>query len=243
MSKAKSYHAKLESVRDLTHDIKLLRFALIEPKRIEFIPGQYISLHLPESVDPSGSSRTFSFAGPPSDEGHVELLIKRHPGGLGTGWIFDILQVGQTVDFDAPYGRFGLSDSGAEMIWIAGGSGMSAFRSILRDMVERNIARPTTLYFGAVAMRDLYLQEELRRYERERDWFTYIPALSKPDPDDAWSGEVGLVTEVVDRRLTDGANVEAYLCGPAGMIDAGREMLRAKGVGDERIFFDKFAHR
>ncbi|MBN1941880.1 MAG: 2Fe-2S iron-sulfur cluster binding domain-containing protein [Phycisphaerae bacterium] len=241
---ARPFRAKLESVRDLTHDIKRFRFELTEPQRIEFIPGRYIKLHLPKAVDPSGASRAFSIASPPSEARRVELIVRLHPDGTCTNWMFNDLQAGQEVRFDGPYGQFGLTDGDAEMIWIAGGSGMSAFWSILRHLAEmKNFSRPTTLYFGAVARRDLYLQEELRGYEKQLNWFTYVPALSQPAEGDAWEGQLGLVTDVAARRLENVANVEAYLCGPPGMIDAGLAMLHAKGLGQERIFFDKFEHR
>lgn len=239
---AQPFRARLESVRNLTHDIRHFRFELLEPKQIDFVPGQYLKLRLPQNVDPSCSSRAFSLAGVPSDRRHVELIVRLYPGGICTNWMFHTLQVGQEVRFDGPYGQFGLTDSDAEMVWVAGGSGLSAFWSILRHMAEIRLARPTTLFFGAVARRDLYLQDELRRYEKELSWFRYVPALSQPRSEDAWDGEVGLITDVLARRLPNAAKVEAYLCGPPAMIDAGRNVLREKGVGQERIFFDKFEH-
>ncbi len=241
---ARPFEAKLESVRDLTHDIKLFRFELVEPRRIEFTPGAYLKLHLPTSVDPSGSSRAFSLASPPADQGHIELIIKRFPGGLCTGWLFHKLQVGQSVHFDGPYGQFGLTDGDAEMIWVAGGSGLSAFWSILRHLAGmKTYSRKCTLYFGAVARRDLYLLDELRDYETKLNWFKFIPALSQPSDGDAWEGEAGLITEVLERHLKEGSPVEAYLCGSPGMIDAAIGVLHSKGLSEERIFFDKFEHQ
>ena len=49
-----------------------------------------------------------------------------------------------------------------------------------------------------------------------------------------------LITEVVDRHVTDGSNVEAYLCGSPGMIDACIRVLLSKGVAEENIYYDKF---
>ncbi len=56
-----------------------------------------------------------------------------------------------------------------------------------------------------------------------------------------WTGEVGLITEVLDQHLESGDNMEAYLCGSPGMIDACIRVLTAKGVPEELIFYDKFA--
>ena len=123
-------------------------------------------------------------------------------------------------------------------------SGMSTFWSILRHLAGmKTYSRKCTLFFGAVSKRDLYLLDELREYEANLSWFTFIPALSQPAEGDAWEGETGLITEVLARHLKDGFPVEAYLCGSPSMIDSALSVLYAKGVSDERIFFDKFEHR
>ena len=71
--------------------------------------------------------------------------------------------------------------------------------------------------------------------------FNFIPALSAPAPEDGWDGETGLITEVLDRYLPSGDNLEAYLCGSPGMIDACINVLSKKGMPEELIFYDKFA--
>jgi len=237
---AKPFRGRLEAVTDLTHDIKLFRIALTEPHGITFAPGEYVKLDVPETVDPTMASRAFSIASAPSDKGHIELLVRLNPNGICTNWMFRRLKVGDDIGFSGPYGDFGLSDSDAEMVWVAGGSGLSCFRSLLQQMIEGDINRKCTLFFGAVAKRDLYLVDELRQAAREHDWFTYIPALSAPAEGDDWSGETGLITEVLDRHLADVEGVEAYLCGSPGMLRAAMGVLRDKGIPPERTFCDEF---
>jgi flavorubredoxin/ferredoxin-NADP reductase len=231
---------KVESMRDLTHDIKILRVGLIEPERISFAPGQYIRLDVPGSVDPSGIPHPFSIASRPSDDKCIELIIRHMSDGTYTNWIFNRLKVGDEITFSGPYGKFGLSDSDCEMVWVAGGSGMSTFWSILRHMAESGIRRKCTFFFGADKRRDLYLLDELRQFESELDWFTFVPALSESADRDNWTGQRGLITEVLDRNLADVSQMEAYLCGSPGMIAAAMETLYHKGFPPDRIFHDKF---
>ncbi|MCD4823598.1 MAG: flavodoxin domain-containing protein [Phycisphaerae bacterium] len=237
---AKPFRGKLESMTDLTHDIKMLRIRLVEPERISFLPGQYIKLDMPGSVEPSMVSRAFSIASRPGDDGCVELIIRHMPDGICTNWIFGQLKVGDEIIFSGPYGEFRLSDTDRPMAWIAGGSGLSPFWSILRNMAENDIRRECTLFFGAVGKRDLLLLEELRQLESEFDWFTFVPALSSPAGADDWVGQTGLITEVLDRNLPDGSEMEAYLCGSPGMIAAACEVLNRKGIPAERTFYDEF---
>ena len=83
--------------------------------------------------------------------------------------------------------------------------------------------------------------EEMREFERTLPSFRFVPALSEPGEGEEWEGETGLITEVVDRHVPTGENVEAYLCGSPGMIDACVKVLTAKGVPESLIYYDKFA--
>jgi len=239
----KQFRGVVRRIRDLTHDIKELRIELIEPETIQFTPGQYIQLEAPAYGDnPEAVYRAYSISSPPADDRHVELIIRLVPGGICTTWVFTLLKEGDEVRFNGPYGQFRLSDSDAEMVWIAGGSGMAPFWSILRHMRRTGLARGCTFFFGAVQQRDIFFLEELRQAERELSWFTYVPALSAPTEEEPWDGQTGLITEVVDQHLQEASTerLEAYLCGSAGMIDAARRILAARGIPEERIFYDKF---
>ena len=55
-----------------------------------------------------------------------------------------------------------------------------------------------------------------------------------------WSGERGLITDVVERLHEQLAEVDAYLCGPPPMVDAAIAMLDQSGVPESRVYYDKF---
>jgi Na+-transporting NADH:ubiquinone oxidoreductase subunit F len=238
--RVKLFTGVVERIHNLTHDIKGLRIRLVEPQAIEFAPGQYIQLEVPAyGQNPEPVYRPFSIASPPSDGSHVELMIRLVPGGMGTTWVFTVLKEGDPVRLNGPYGHFRLTDTDREMIWIAGGSGMAPFWSILRHLREKGVQRKCTYFFGAVKPRDLFLLDELRQLEKDLPSFRFVPALSGDDTG-SWTGEKGLITQVVDRHLADGSDKEGYLCGSSGMIDAAVKVLKAKGIPGDRIFYDKF---
>lgn len=236
-----AFRGRVERIRDLTHDIKEVRIELIEPETIDFIPGQYIQLEAPPYGDnPESVYRAYSISSVPSDKSHVEMIIRLVPGGICTTWVFEHLKEGDEVNLNGPYGEFRLSDDAdRDMVWIAGGSGMAPFWSLVRHMKEQGIERPCDYFFGAVSQRDLFLVEELEQLAEELPWFRFVPALSGDDVGD-WSGERGLITEAVGRNIEDGSNKEGYLCGSAGMIDASIKVLESKGITEQRIYYDKF---
>ena len=118
---------------------------------------------------------------------------------------------------------------------------MAHIKCMLLDMEKKGITRKASYFFGARSKRDLFLLEELRELEKKMPTFTFIPALSEPQPEDNWEGEVGLITDVVRRMTTEGNNSEAYLCGSPGMINACINVLNELGVLPENIFYDKFS--
>jgi Na+-transporting NADH:ubiquinone oxidoreductase subunit F len=240
----KEYATEVVSLGDLTYDIKQVVLRLVEPTEIKFTAGQYIQFEVPEyELTKEPIYRAYSMASHPARKNEIELEIRLVPNGICTTYVFNHLKEGEEVTINGPYGDFSLRDTQRDIVFIAGGSGMAPIKSILNDMVEKNIDRKSTYFFGARAVRDLFLVEEMRELEKKLPRFSFVPALSEPQPEDNWEGETGLITDVLDRHLKSGSgdNVEAYLCGSPGMIDAAITVLTKKGIPEELIYYDKFA--
>ncbi len=235
------YQGHLVRKQPLTHDILELRIELDEPPDIGFQAGQYIQLESRPYRGREAVTRAYSISSPPSDRKAVETVIRLVPDGICTTWVFDVLAEGDPVVFSGPYGDFRLSESERPCLFIAGGSGMAPIWSMLRDLLEKRNRRPVTYFFGALSQSDLFYLEELRQLERDADWFRFVPALSNEPADSDWSGERGLITEVLGRQVDKAADFEAYLCGSPGMIDASISVLTAGGMPPAQIFYDKFA--
>ena len=108
-------------------------------------------------------------------------------------------------------------------------------------MAEKGNQRKVSYFYGARSRRDLVLPEEMASIAEKLPNYRYIPVLSQPEEGDDWDGETGWVTDAVGRYMESGDNVEAYLCGSPGMIDACVKVLTEHGVPEELIFYDKFA--
>ncbi|MBN2713982.1 MAG: 2Fe-2S iron-sulfur cluster binding domain-containing protein [Planctomycetes bacterium] len=236
----KEFETTVESITDLTHDIKGVRFKLPEGETVRIKAGQYIQLVAPpydEVHEPT--SRAYSIASRPSDDEAIDLIIRLVPNGIVTTYVFEHLKEGDKAKLVGPFGDFYLRDTDKECIFIAGGSGLAPFRSMLYDMIEKGIKRKTTFFFGAVGLRDLYFVEEFAKLSEEHSWFKFVPALSGKE--EGHSYERGLITDVVARSFEKMDNHEGYLCGSPGMIDACVRVLTAGGIPEDQIFYDKFA--
>jgi Na+-transporting NADH:ubiquinone oxidoreductase subunit F len=230
----KEYAGTVERTERLTSDIRRIVIRIPPPETISYKPGQYVQVKVP-----GGSEyRAYSMASTPDRTDAIELNVKLIPDGLGSTYLHG-LAVGDPVSFSGPYGEFYLrQDSARTIVCVAGGVGLAPLKSIVSFWASRGMGRPLELYYGSRSIADLYDHEEFVRLAAERPRFRYWPALTTVP--DAWTGETGFVHTVVERRLADGVDGEAYLCGPPIMIDAVKAVLRAKGIPEERILYDKF---
>jgi Na+-transporting NADH:ubiquinone oxidoreductase subunit F len=237
----REYQTRVESLRNLTYDIKEVRLKLVRPEKMEFKPGQYVRVKIPAyELSRRPVLRTYSLANDPASNSEIELEVRYVPNGISTTYIHKYLKEGDSLTISGPYGDSFPKNETTNVILIAGGSGMSPVKSILLDMVARNDKRTIRYFFGAKSLRDLFMVDLMREMEGKLSDFRFIPALSEPLPEDNWSGETGLITDVVNRHLVEVGDVEAYLCGSPPMIDACLKVLRGKKFPEERIHYDKF---
>jgi len=166
--------------------------------------------------------------------------VTKVPGGLATTYIHEVLQEGDEVTFNGPYGEFYLRSSDREIFFVATGSGLAPILSILYQMGEEKIPRKATLVFGARQKKDLFYVEEIETLRQQLPRLEVILTLSRPQEEDHWEGEKGRVTNVLEKIVKDGEDKEAYLCGNPAMVESCVELLVKKGIPQKLIFFDKF---
>lgn len=232
------FAATVTAVEDLTHDVKGLRLNLEGGRTIDFQAGQYVNLVIPAV----GGTRAFSIANPPAENGHVELQIRRVPGGAGTGWVHESLKVGDRVSFSGPYGRFFVRKSrGGPLLFLAGGTGVSSPRSMILDLLGEGCGEPMTLIHGVRTEADLYDRALFEGLAGAHANFRYVPALSAEPEGSAWAGERGFVHEVAERLFGgDFEGLTAYLCGPPPMIEASIGALMRGRLFERHIFTERF---
>jgi propane monooxygenase reductase subunit len=218
----------VDAVEPLTSDIVQLRLIPAEP--LEYKPGQYVDISIPGAED---EHRSFSMAG--TDPAVLEFMIKMYPGGRFSGLLQEgRIKPGDELDVTGPYGVFTLrASSPRRLLFIGGGAGMAPILSLLRSLQANGTERQAVYYYGARTEADLFHLDELAALPGE-----FVAALSEDS--NGWSGETGLITDVVDRLEPDIAEVDAYVCGPPPMVEAAIALLEARGVPEAHIYYDKF---
>lgn len=233
------YHVAF--LKDVTPTIRHLRLELPEHEEITFKPGQYIQLLTPKyKGNEDEVYRAYSIASSPSDTKAVELYIGYVKDGVATTFVHNHLSQGETVTLVGPYGDFYYQHSQKEMVMVAIGTGMAPIMSILKYMRDEKIDRKVTFYFGARTREDLFELDTLEALMAQMPNFRLITCLSKPTESCNWEGEKGRVTEMLEKYLSDAEDKEAYLCGSPVMIDSVTPVLKAKGMPEGSIYYDKF---
>jgi propane monooxygenase reductase subunit len=217
---------RVETIEALTHDIHRL---VLSGAELKFKPGQYVDIKIPGGDD----VRSFSMANLPGDA--LEFMIKVYPDGRFSSLLSGgELQEGHELEVTGPYGVFTLREkSERPLLFIGGGAGMAPILSLLRALKENASEREKVYYYGARTEADLFSLEELGALD-----CGFVPALSEDS--NGWSGEAGLITDVVERLEGDIAEVDAYVCGPPPMVEATIALLERKGVPEAHIYYDKF---
>jgi propane monooxygenase reductase subunit len=224
---------RIETLEALTHDIYRL---VLDATEMNYKPGQYVDVTIPGSEE----IRSFSMANLPN--GKLEFMIKAYPDGKFSSLLADKkIEEGHELTVTGPYGVFTLRrNSDRPLLFIGGGAGMAPILALLRALADQGSERKAVYYYGARGPKDLFHLDELRELEERLANFTFVPALSDCDEEEDWEGERGLITDVVQRCEQELSEMDAYLCGPPPMVDAAIAMLDAKGVPEERVFYDKF---
>jgi phenol hydroxylase P5 protein len=230
------YRAVVTRLVDLSPTIKGVHLKLDRP--MAFQAGQYINLQLP-GID---GTRAFSLANPPSRADEVELHVRLVEDGRATGHIHNGLKAGDEVQLSGPYGQFFVRGSQAgDLIFIAGGSGLSSPQAMILELLQAGDSRKIVLFQGARNRAELYNRKLFESLALEHPNFTYVPALSQAADDTDWQGFNGYVHEAAKAHF-DGrfsAN-KAYLCGPPPMIDAAVTCLMQGRLFERDIFMERF---
>ncbi|MBL6751045.1 MAG: 2Fe-2S iron-sulfur cluster binding domain-containing protein [Nevskia sp.] len=233
----RDFAGRVSRIVDLSPTIKGIHVEL-DGEGIAFQAGQYVQVRIPGEDAP----RAFSLANPPGQGTHVELNVRRVPGGKGTGYLHERLAVGDPLALSGPFGRFFVRTSDPQpLLFLAGGSGLSSPRSMILDLLAQGETRQITLVYGARNRAELYYHAELQALAAAHANFHYLPALSEPTAACAWDGFTGFVHEAAAAHFGgDFRGHRAYLCGPPPMIEACIRSLMQGRLFERDIFTEKF---
>jgi len=219
-----------------------MEFVLQKPDGFVHKAGQTIDLSLinPPETDAEGNMRTFSIVAAPHEE-HLAIATRMRDTAFKR--VLRNLPEGSPLQFDGPFGDFTLHEKAARpAVILAGGIGITPFRSIIADATHRALPHKIVLIFSNRRPEDAPFLAELGQFAKENANFTFVPTMSDMEKSaQTWEGERGQIdAAMLKRHMPEGEPIY-YLAGPPGMVKAMREMLNAAGISNDDIRTEEFA--
>jgi CDP-4-dehydro-6-deoxyglucose reductase len=221
-------------------DVTVLRLQLPANQNFQYRAGQYV-----EFILQGGARRSYSMANAPSQLGSppaIELHIRHMPGGLFTDHVFGAMKEKDILRMEGPYGSFFLREESARpIVLLASGTGFAPIKAIVQQMQHKGITRPAVLYWGCRRRADLYQHDWCLQAAAEMPQLRYVPVLSEPGADDAWTGRGGYVHQAVMADHPDLSAHQVYACGAPLMVEAAeRDFVARCGLPAEEFYADAF---
>ncbi|MFZ1916484.1 MAG: FAD-binding oxidoreductase [Terriglobales bacterium] len=235
----KTFEARVLKSATLSEFAKHIELEVKAVPHFGFVPGQWLSV---KTTTPDGEeiTRAYSIASPPSANGRVAFCLNRVQDGFMSNYLCDLSE-GEEITFQGPFGDFTLRPPLRDTVFIATGTGIAPFRSMLHWLLadpERHRDHEFWLLFGARCEQDLYYREEFERLSAEHANFHFQATLSRGGPE--WLGLRGYVQEHLKSVVGERTDMHAYICGLDKMVKANRELLKSLGWDRTSIRYEKY---
>ena len=199
-----------------------------------FQAGQYINLFV--EIGGVRTSRPYSISSPPTQTAYYDITVRRVPDGFVSIYLLDEIAAGQRLASTGPAGTFHHNPlfHGDDLVFIGGGSGITPFMSMIREVTDRGVNRKIHLIYGSRTEDDIIFAEELRQRAAAFANLTVSTVISEPGAD--YAGLRGFITgELLQDLLGGTAGKMFYLCGPEAMYTFVRAELARMAVPGRRI--------
>ena len=232
---------QVQKIDELSHDTKSITLIPVGETKFlaPFRAGQYISVKV--EVNGVRTSRAFSLTSSPSDLSSYQLGIKRKPTGFVSLYLLDSLKVGDLLEISEPIGQFYHNSifHGKNLVFIAGGSGITPFISMLEDIAERDLDLNIWLIFGSLSQKDLLYTEEITTLQKTNQNFHVDNVLSSPEP--SWEGNRGFInSEIIRKFVPNPEECYYYIVGNRPMNKFVLSELSHLGISQHKILTEAF---
>lgn len=235
LARLRTYH--VQSIREEAQGVHTITFEKNPKHSFSYKPGQFLFVKFVSSVV-SGEWHPFTISSSPTEQ---QLTIT--PKALGD-WTSTLAQLmpGDAAYIQAPFGRFSYvqqTPQAKSIVLIAGGIGITPFRSMLRYIADTNSPVHVQLLYGNKSRHDIAFHTELDQLASEHDNVRVTHVLSD---DPTWTGEAGRIDAAcITKLVKDITTHEYFVCGPPPMMQAVIRTLRELGVPARQIHSEQFS--
>lgn len=246
MTTPRFHTLRIAEVRRETPECVSLRFEVPDALAGEYLfaPGQHLNLRA--HIGGEEFRRSYSICAG-LDDGELRVAVKRVPGGRFSAWANEVLVPGREIDVMTPEGRFHVpldARQAKHYVAFAAGSGITPILSLARSVLAREPRSRFTLVYGNRRQSSVMFHEALEDLkDRYLSRFSLFNVFSRESQDiELFNGRIDAarVRAFVAALIPPATIDEAFVCGPATMIDEVEAALIESGVPRERVHVERF---
>ena len=221
-------------------------FVFQPSEKMAFAPGQYLEWTLGhDHPDSRGNRRYFTIASSPTEE-EIIMGVKFYPNASSYKKTMAVMNANDIIVASQLSGDFTLpKDKTKKLVFIAGGIGVTPFRSMLKYLLDKNERRDIVFFYSNKTVDDVAYKDVFDEAHEQLGIKTIYPISDAGVLPENWPGFSGRITaEEIEREVPDYLSRIYYLSGPHGMVTAYEKTLKDMGVPNSHIktdFFPGFA--
>ncbi len=220
-----------------------MAFYFEKPKGLDFKAGQFMELTLidPPQTDAEGNTRAFTIA---SALYEADLMIATRMRDTAFKRVLKTLPLGSEVSVDGPFGVLTLHvDAARPAAFLAGGIGITPFRSMVLAATKQNLAHRLFLLYSNRRPEDAAFLDELEALGKQNPRYTLVATMTEMAKSARfWQGSTGYITrEMLEKSVGQLTAPVYYIAGPPGLVKGMQKMLSEARVDRASIRAEEFA--
>lgn len=231
--------ATIKNKQEVAKGTLLVVFDLLG-REVDFRPGQYfwVTLVDPPYDDEKGARRHITVVTSPTERGVLGLCTRLRDSAFKRS--LSELPVGAEVDVEEPKGSFVLpEETDRHYVFIAGGIGITVFRSMLRFIADEGLPHRVTLIYSNRDRESAAFLDELAQLDRALPNLALVLTMTQ---DPGWDGETRRVdADFLGDHLGELGAFTYLIAGPPPMVEAVTDTLGAAGIPEEQVLSQRFS--
>jgi len=232
--------ARIKEKREIAKGTLLVTFDLLG-EEVDFTPGQYFFVTLPDvgDQDDKGLRRHITVVTSPNEKGVLGFATRMRDSAFKRS--LGELPVGAEVEVEPPKGSFALpEDASRPLVLVAGGIGITVFRSMLRYIQEEGLSHRVTLIYSNRDRESTAFLDELRVLENDNANLRLVLTMTQ---DPGWEGETRRIdAEFFRDHLGENLDENTFLvAGPPAMVEGMQKALAEAGVDEQNVIAERYS--
>ncbi len=229
----------LSEIIPQTENAKSFRFVSEEGYLPPFEAGQYINVAV--EIEGVRATRPYSISSSPKERSFYEITVARVQKGFVADYMLDCAKVGDKFEINGPAGvfRFNPVFHSKKSVFLAGGSGITPFMSMTKEILESGLDREIYLIYGSRNVESAIFHKELKEFAKSYKNFKYTLVTS--DEGAQGGDRQGFIdTKCISEIVGDTQDKTYYMCGPQIMTDFCFKALKELNIKDKDIRREMF---